>query len=127
MSASVSLRRRGSIVARGNALERETTLLGQRDFEPRWSRHAIGQHDHAPSRRRPFDKIECEFSARTASEPHAESVGDPLRERSGVARLRLASELGGRFDEFPVGDAIAEANVHGSTNSAGSWANGKWE
>ena len=126
-SASVSLRRRRSIVPESDALERETAPLGERDFESGRSRCAIGQHDHAPLCRRPLHEIEREFPARTASEPRAESVGDLLRERSGIFRVRPGSELGGCFDEVPVGDAIAEADVHGSANSAGSEPNGKWE
>ncbi len=45
-----------------------------------WGRYAIGQHDHAPSCRHPLHEIECEFPARTASEPRTESVGDLLGE-----------------------------------------------
>ena len=71
-----------------------------------------GQHDRDLLRHRPFDEADREITARPASEARAEPVGDPLRERGYVPRTRFEGELGCRFDELPVGDGVAQADVH---------------
>ena len=107
----------------GMAIRSPPPGAGERD----WDRYAAGQHDRTLSCRRPVDQIKCEFPARTASKARTESIGDLLRERSRAFSPRLACDFGGCFDELLVGDAIAQADVHGSATSIEWEANCKWE
>lgn len=80
-------------------------------------RYALGQHDRTLLRCRTLDEIQGEFPARSASQSRTESIGDLFREGGRVVSRRFRSEFNGCFDELLVGDAIAEADVHGSTTS----------
>ena len=91
------------------------------------SLYAIGQHDTDLPRRRPLDEVERELPARTASESHAQPISDLLRDRRRIRRPRLRRELSGCCDELMVGDAIAQANVHGLTKSTRQGTDCKWE
>ena len=90
-------------------------------------RYAPGQHHRTLLRRRTLDEIHGEFPARSASKSRAEPIRDLLRDGRRAVSRRLGSEFGGGFYELVVGDAIAEADVHGSASSIESEAHCKWE
>ena len=113
------------MVPGGSVLEWQSTLPGA--GESNRCRYVIGQHDRTLPCRDAIDEIQCEFPARTASKACTESISDLLRERTRAFSPRLGREFGGCFDELSVGDAIAQADVHGSARSVETEANCKWE
>ena len=77
----------------------------------------IVQYDGDVLRCRSLDEVERELPTRAASQTRAEPIRDLSRNRGSVCGFRRGSELGGRFDELSIGDAVAEADVHDSGGS----------
>ena len=69
-------------------------------------------------RRGALDEFDREFSAGATPEPGAEPIGNSLREPARVCSPRCTSALDGSFDELPVSDAVAYADVHAPFGSA---------
>lgn len=118
-STSFSRSRNGTVFGVAGRLKKQILMRARRSIEHA-REAAFGQYDRSLLRRGPFDEIECEFPAGSATKPRAKSIRNAHRERGRIDGVGCGREFGGCLDELPVGHAIAQADIHGSCRVDGS-------